>query len=164
MWGADPALRAMKRRRIMNFQKLQKALRLAAHFPCILIATTNSDGFPFVAPGGRLNLTANGLLEIPSWFSIKAMGNIHDNKRVSVVLFDPEQNYGFQILGKVVEINELSAYDPSVQCLTTFIEWSILFQADVLLDFRLDMTPADPLIGPYHLLTSDIVPTEETSQ
>jgi len=87
--------------------QVQDAVALAAEVGHLFIATASGDGLPHLAAAGSMSLDDAGLVRVTEWFCPGTMANLAENRRVSLVAWDREADRGFQLLGRVSEVEDL---------------------------------------------------------
>jgi predicted pyridoxine 5'-phosphate oxidase superfamily flavin-nucleotide-binding protein len=89
---------------------LEKTVALAGHLRHVLVATADGDGLPHIASAGRLS-ARGGRVVLAEWFCPGTLANLQQNRRISIVVWDAEQDLGYQLLGEVEEVKELGMLD-----------------------------------------------------
>ena len=92
----------------MNENALTKAAALARKVGSILVATADRGGLPHLAAAGRLGEAGDGRLSVAAWFCPGTVRNIQENRRISLVVWDPASDTGYQLLGMVEKVRELA--------------------------------------------------------
>jgi len=92
----------------MNKDVIEKVLGMAGHLKHVYLATADEEGLPHVSVAGRLEVTPEGDLAVSEWFCPGTLSNAQANPRVSLVVWRPDIDSGYQILGKIIEIRELA--------------------------------------------------------
>ena len=108
----------------------------------MLIATADHAGMAHIAAAARVKLAGQNHIAVTEWFCLGTVGNLQENSKISVVMWDPKSGSGWQLLGKVEKVDDLSMLDgyelgledehpiPQVQS-------RLLIQVQKLLAFRL---------------------------
>jgi len=91
--------------------ELSQITHLSARTGYALVATAGPDGVPHVASARRLDALPEGYLAVAEWFCPGTMANLQHNRSVSLVVWDSGTDTGYQVLGEVEEIRELSVLD-----------------------------------------------------
>jgi hypothetical protein len=108
---------APKGNKTMKRECLTQAAVLAEKGAYLLVATAASDGYPHVAPAGRLTLPAGEeWAAVDAWFCPVTLENLKSGGRIDVVVWDAVLDEGVQLLGiclGVEEIALLNGYDAS---------------------------------------------------
>ncbi len=126
----------------MNPETLMKAARLAEKVRYALIATADARGWPHIAAAGRVNIVPeNNHLAVAEWFCLGTLANLSANQKVAIVVWDVTTDTGYQFIGEVEEIKDLSMLDgfaprqeekhPPPQ-----VERQLLVHIDRVLEFR----------------------------
>ena len=88
--------------------KMLEALNMAVEFAQklshVMITTADRRGLPHVAVAGKVNVDSEGLLCATGWYCPTTVNNLQDNRLVSLVIWDPEADLGYQMTGEVEEI------------------------------------------------------------
>jgi hypothetical protein len=96
----------------MNPETLERAIALANRQGHIFVATADGRGLPHVAAAGKMNLLpARKGVAVEAWFCPGTVANLGENRRTSLVIWDPRTDEGYQILGEVEEIEEVAMMD-----------------------------------------------------
>ena len=90
-------------------------MEIARHLKHVYVATADQGGLPHVSAAGRLELTPEGNLAVSEWFCPGTLGNAQVNPKVSVVVWRPDIDTGYQILGEIIEIKDLAMLDGYAQ-------------------------------------------------
>ncbi len=77
----------------------------------ILLSTASGDGTPHLASAGDISCLPDDRVTIHYWFCPQTLANLRENSRCSLVLWDTETDEGYQLVGKVDEIQELEMMD-----------------------------------------------------
>jgi hypothetical protein len=96
-------------------EALNRAVRFGQDLSHIMITTADRTGLPHVAAAGEVNVDAAGLLYVTGWYCPTTVENLQDNRLVSLVIWDPEADIGYQVTGEVEDIREkavLNGYGP----------------------------------------------------
>jgi hypothetical protein len=95
----------------MQSRVLANVLDLAEKVPRTYVATADRAGLPHLASGRGFALTSGGRVLLTEWFCPKTLENLEQNPRVALVVWDPEADTGYQLLGEVERIRDLSILD-----------------------------------------------------
>jgi len=125
----------------MNKKILNQAVALAQKLRHVFVATTDGKGLPHMAAAGKMALTPEGRLALAAWFCPMTVANLQKNHRVSLVIWDPQVDIGYQLLGeaeKVEEIAMMNGYAPRVESQHPLpqVERQILVRVDKIIDFK----------------------------
>ena len=90
---------------------IERAVALAKRLQHAFVATANRDGTPHIAAAANLSLTDDNSLSVSSWFCPATVSNLQENRKVSVVVWNPEADEGVQVVGTVERIEEISILD-----------------------------------------------------
>ncbi len=125
----------------MNVEILKKAEQLAAKAGHVFVATADSKGWPHVAAAGRLALTPEKHVIVTEWFCPGTMANLQANPRLSLVVWDPATDTGYQLIGELEEMKDLGmldGYAPKVEGKTPVpqVERQLLIHIDKVIGFK----------------------------
>ena len=96
---------------MVKSEVLRAALALAEKIGHIFVATADKKGVPHVAAAGKLSSAKARQVAVEAWFCTGTVSNVHQNKHIALVVWDPANDVGYQILGKVEKIMELAVLD-----------------------------------------------------
>jgi hypothetical protein len=125
----------------MNKMKaIQKAVALANKLQHLFVTTADPKGQPHVTAAGAIKVAANGRVEVSSWFCPGTTTNLQHNHRISVVVWDPAEDTGYQLVGEVEKVEEsafLNGYAPAEETSTSSpqVERQLLVRVDKALSF-----------------------------
>ena len=125
----------------MNKKTLNRAVALAQKLQHVFIATTDGKGLPHLAAAGKLALTPEGRVAVAAWFCPTTVANLQRNRRVALVVWEPKEDIGYQLLGeteKVEEIAMMDGYAPGIESKFPLpqVERQLLVRVDKILDFK----------------------------
>ena len=125
----------------MNQKILNQAVILAQRLQHVFVATTDGKGLPHMAAAGKLALTPEGRVVVAAWFCPATVANLQKNRRVSLVIWDPKVDTGYQLLGeteKVEEIAMMNGYVPGTESRHPLpqVERQLLVRVDKIIDFK----------------------------
>ena len=96
---------------MMRQETIQSAVALGQKLEHVFVATADSEGVPHVAAAGRISLESEGLLTVAAWFCPGTVMNLWHNPKVSLVIWDEAADNGYQLIGKVVKVEETAMMD-----------------------------------------------------
>lgn len=123
----------------MNPATLQAAVSLAARLGHVFVATVGADGMPHLAAAGKIALVGE-VLEVSAWFCPATVANLRQNRAVSLVVWEPASDQGYQLLGQTERVEEVAIMDgflpreearPLPQ-----VERKLVVRVERILDFR----------------------------
>jgi predicted pyridoxine 5'-phosphate oxidase superfamily flavin-nucleotide-binding protein len=125
----------------MNKKTLTQAAALAQKLRHVFVATSDGKGLPHMAAAGKLALTPDGRVAVAAWFCPMTVANLQKNRRVSLVIWDPQSDMGYQLLGqaeKVEEIAMMNGHAPGVESQHPLpqVERQLLVRVDKIIDFK----------------------------
>lgn len=92
----------------MKTHSIGSAIRLAQKLEHIFVATADSGGIPHVAAAGELGAVSGDRVAVSAWFCPGTLANLQNNRQIALVVWDPEKDHGFQLLGVVEQIEDLA--------------------------------------------------------
>ena len=90
---------------------IYKAVALGNELGHIFVATSDAKGLPHLAASGKISLEENGQIGVSEWFCPGTLSNIQVNPRMSIVVWDPKTDKGFQMLGNCEKVEDMSVMD-----------------------------------------------------
>lgn len=87
-------------------KNLDNAIDLAEKLGHVFVATANSAGMPHVAAAAQLSLVSDNRVAVSAWFCPGTIANLGDNNRVALVVWDPDPDRGYQLVGEVEKVEE----------------------------------------------------------
>ena len=94
--------------KVKRQERLKQALALAATVETVLVATADGDGCPHVAVAGKIHMLADDRVAVSEWFCPGTVSNLEKNPRISLVVWDPIADTGYQLTGAVERVEELA--------------------------------------------------------
>ncbi len=95
----------------MKLDMLEKAVDLAKKVGWLLIATADHAGMSHIAAAARIKLTDQNHIAVTEWFCPGTVGKLQENSKISVVMWNPKSDSGWQLLGQVEKVDDLSMLD-----------------------------------------------------
>jgi hypothetical protein len=89
-------------------ERLAQALALAANVRTILVATADAEGRPHMAVAGKILGLADGRVAVSEWFCPGTVANLEKNPRISLVVWDPGRDSGYQLVGEVEGVEDVA--------------------------------------------------------
>ena len=126
---------------MMNKEMIEKVLEMAEHLKHVYVATADDGGLPHVSAAGKLEITSEGDLAVSEWFCPGTLSNAQVNPKVSLVVWRPDIDTGYQILGKIIEIRDLAILDgysrePSGLSQIPQVERQLVIRAEKVIAFQ----------------------------
>ncbi|PKN64552.1 MAG: pyridoxamine 5'-phosphate oxidase family protein [Deltaproteobacteria bacterium HGW-Deltaproteobacteria-15] len=84
----------------MKPEVLERAIRLANRVGVALVATADDKGSPHVAASSKIEAEGHPRISVSEWFCPGTLSNLQVNPKISIVVWDPESDTGFQLLGE----------------------------------------------------------------
>jgi hypothetical protein len=95
----------------MNKKAIKQVVMLGNRIKFALIATADTAGLPHVAASRKITSEADGGIGVSEWFCPGTLANLQVNPRISIVVWDPEKDSGYQVLGISKRVEDLSMMD-----------------------------------------------------
>ena len=102
----------------MAVETLNEAVSLGQRLKHVFVATTDPEGNPHVAAAGTISLVDEDRVAVSSWFCPGTVTNLEHNRRVSLVVWDAANDHGYQIVGEVETLTDMSfadGYSPEIE-------------------------------------------------
>jgi predicted pyridoxine 5'-phosphate oxidase superfamily flavin-nucleotide-binding protein len=87
-------------------ERLARALALAAAVRTVLVATADGEGRPHVAVAGKIGGLPDGRVAVSEWFCPGTVANLEKNPWISLVVWDPGRDTGYQLVGEVERVED----------------------------------------------------------
>ena len=125
----------------MNNEVLENVMEVAGHLKYVYVATADEGGLPHVSAAGKLDITPEGNLAVSEWFCPGTLSNAQVNPKVSLVVWRPDIDTGYQILGEIIEIRDLAmldGYAPELRGLGQIpqVERQLIVRAEKVIAFQ----------------------------
>jgi hypothetical protein len=91
-----------------------QSVTLVGEVGYLFVATANADGVPHLATARDASLNGPDRVAVAEWFCPETMANVTEDRQVSLVVWDPMQDRGYQMLGEVEEVEDLAILDGQV--------------------------------------------------
>jgi hypothetical protein len=90
---------------------------------------------------GKLSIDPEGLVEVTGWFCPMTVENLSMNRAISLVIWDPADDKGYQLLGETERLEDLAYLDGYIPELEDDVpipqvERKIVIRVVKILDFR----------------------------
>ena len=95
----------------MRSEALTEALRLAEGVGYVLVATADGEGRPHVSVAGRMEAASGPRVSVSAWFCPGTVENVAVNGSVALIVWDPRRDAGYQLLGRLEEVEEIGMLD-----------------------------------------------------
>lgn len=95
--------------------RLKQAVTLANTVKTVLVATASGDGWPHLAVAGKIEALPHGRVAVDEWFCPETVSNLEKNPRISLAVWHPVSDTGYQLMGEVEQVEEsafLNGYLP----------------------------------------------------
>ncbi|NLF30907.1 MAG: pyridoxamine 5'-phosphate oxidase family protein [Planctomycetes bacterium] len=77
----------------------------------VLLASADAEGAPHLAAAGSLELDPDDSLILGAWFCPTTVENVRPDRKVALIVWNPADDQGYQILGRVRRIEDLAVMD-----------------------------------------------------
>jgi len=117
---------------------IQKIVSTANRVGYSLVATSDKKGLPHLAASRRMEAEPDGHVAVSEWFCPGTLANLDENPQISVVVWDPASDTGYQLIGESVAIEEtamLDGFSPALPVPIPQVERKIRVRVDTILDF-----------------------------
>jgi uncharacterized protein len=124
----------------MKKQNIQWAVNLGKTLEHILVTTSDSRGLPHVAAAGKIAPVKDEKVAVSEWFCPTTLENLQNNRLISLVIWDPVSDKGYQLLGEVEGMeNEAMmngyAFEPGIKEPMAQVKWKLMVRVDKVIDF-----------------------------
>lgn len=102
----------------MKPKSFDSAVKLADQLKHIFVATADSKGRPHIAAAAELSRVSEDTVSVAAWFCPGTVSNLQYNKQISLVVWDPSADNGYQLFGEVEQIQEgsmLNGFGPEIE-------------------------------------------------
>jgi len=89
-------------------KNLDAAIKLAEKLGHVFVATADAGGMPHLAAAAQIRSASEDRVAVSAWFCPGTVANLEQNRRISLVVWDPLSDRGYQLLGEVVQVEEAS--------------------------------------------------------
>ena len=90
---------------------IRQSISLAEGEGRIIVATASEQGVPHTATGANMSLVDVAKIRLRYWFCPNTIANVARNRWMSVVVWDPVGDRGYQLIGTVEQIVESAIAD-----------------------------------------------------
>ena len=122
----------------MKKDLFEKAVDIGKRVGYALVATCDNKGLPHLAASGRIEAELGGHVAVSEWFCPGTLANLEVNPRISIVVWDPATDTGFQLIGESAGIEEtamLDCFSPTLQKPSPQVERRIRVRVEKIMDF-----------------------------
>jgi hypothetical protein len=95
----------------MELKMLEKAVNLAKMTGYVFLATADSRGQPFIGSAREIDLLTEDRIGLRKWFCPVTINNALKNRRIALVIWDSHSDKGFQLFGKLKNIDDMAVMD-----------------------------------------------------
>ena len=100
----------------MKEAAVHQAVAMAAEGLPVFLTTVSAAGVPHLTTVGSVSQLDRDRLRLAEWFCPQTVENTRDNRQVSLTVWDPAHNTGWQFTGQVELIQAaamMNGYDPN---------------------------------------------------
>jgi hypothetical protein len=122
----------------MKRESIQKAVDMGTRVGYALVATCDNKGLPHLAQSRKIETEFDGHVAVSEWFCPGTLSNLEVNPKISLVVWDPASDTGFQLIGESVGIEEaamLDGYSTTPQTPVPQVERKIRLRVDKVMQF-----------------------------
>jgi len=124
----------------MKTETLRRAVEMAKK-GSIFMVTADAAGMPHLAAAGTLNQTDESHVEVTDWFCPGSVANMRENQGVSIVVYEPGKDFGYQLVGKALNVEELGVldgYSPEMEGREPLpqVLWRVKIEVDKIMAFK----------------------------
>jgi len=126
----------------LNSETLNKAVLLAKNVGRVFVATADSKGLPHVAVAGKItSISDEKRVAVEAWFCPGTMANLQANRRTSLVIWEPNADHGYQLLGETEKVEDtaiMDGYTPDLEKKEPLpqVERRLLIRVDKIIGFK----------------------------
>jgi len=95
----------------MKVGTLPAAVNLARSLKHVFVAKTDFEGMPRVAAAAKVVLASKNQVAVQEWFCPGTVRNVSENPSVVILVWDAENDKGYQLLGVTENVKELAVLD-----------------------------------------------------
>lgn len=89
--------------------KIQKAVALGHRLQQVFVATADKDGLSHIAAAGEISRESDRRVAVAACFCPLTVDNLRHNRQISIVIWEPLADRGYQLAGKVEHIQDTAA-------------------------------------------------------
>ena len=121
--------------------QLNQIIAMARSIGYVYLTTADGSGTPHMSIVQPVDIDEKNRLKLMAWLCQYTIKNLEENPKVSVIIWDSIKDTGYQLSGKVEEMEEfaeLDGYAMSLERKKHFpqIEWKILVSVERILNFQ----------------------------
>jgi len=117
---------------------IRKAVDMANRVGYALVATSDRNGLAHVAASRRVEAEPEDHVAVSEWFCPGTLANLQENPHITVVVWDPASDTGFQLIGKSVGLEDtamLDGFSPGMEEARPQVERKIRVRVEKIMDF-----------------------------
>jgi len=122
----------------MKKKLIERAVDMERRVGYALVATSDEKGLPHLAASRSMELESDGHVAVSEWFCPGTLANLEKNPQISVVVWDPVSDRGYQLLGKSVALDDtamMDGFSPAREEVLPQVERRIRVRVEQILDF-----------------------------
>lgn len=95
----------------MSAENWENVIKVARKTGEMLLATADERGVPHISVVNNFVFGAVDHVEVRGWFCENTCANLIQNPNVSLVVWDPQEDCGYQLVGEEAEMEDLAMLD-----------------------------------------------------
>ena len=95
----------------MNTEAIKQAVMLGDKVGHVFVATADEAGLPHIAMARNMSFLPEGWVTVKAWFCQGTMNNMQASRSVSLVVWDPAIDRGYQLTGRIENVDEVAMMD-----------------------------------------------------
>lgn len=92
-------------------KKIEKAVALGKRLQQVFIATADKNGLSHIAAAGDISREDDRRVTVAACYCPRTVDNLHHNRMISIVVWEPLADRGYQLSGQVEQIEESAEPD-----------------------------------------------------
>ena len=95
----------------MNTEAIKQAVMLEEKVGHVFVATADAAGLPHIAMARNMSFLPEGRVTVKAWFCQGTVSNMAASRSVSLVVWDPATDRGYQLIGMIENVDEVAMMD-----------------------------------------------------
>ena len=122
-------------------KSLNEAMEIAKRIGYVFLTTADRTGSPHICIVQPISIDDQDRFKLMAWFCQYSLKNLQENTKVTVVVWDPVKDTGYQLVGAIddmQEVAELDGYAVGLEEKKHFpqVEWKILVRVEKIFNFQ----------------------------
>lgn len=92
-------------------KKIEKAVALGKKLQQVFVATADKNGLSHIAAAGDISREEDRRVTVAACYCPRTVDNLHHNRMISIVVWEPLADRGYQLSGEVEQIEESAEPD-----------------------------------------------------